>query len=173
MNTLAKFKQINCFVFDVDGVLTNGEILVLPNGVMARSMNVKDGYALQLAIKKGYKVVIISGGYSVELLERFQLLGLTDIYLKVLDKVEVLNNYLNVSGIKHENVLFMGDDLPDLAAMQQIGMPCCPYDAVQEIKQISAYISPLNGGTGCVREVIEKVLKLNNHWHHENHVAAK
>jgi 3-deoxy-D-manno-octulosonate 8-phosphate phosphatase (KDO 8-P phosphatase) len=173
MNSLASFKKINVFVFDIDGVLTNGQILVLPNGVMARSMNVKDGYALQLAIKKGYKVVIISGGFSQELLERFELLGVKDVYLKVSDKVRVLTDYIHAHNLSLEHTLFMGDDLPDFDAMKLTALPCCPNDAVQEIKSISTYISPLNGGAGCVRDVIEKLMKLQNNWHHENHVAAK
>lgn len=173
MNTLAIFKDIKVFVFDIDGVLTNGQILVLPNGVMARSMNVKDGYALQLAIKKGYKVVIISGGFSQELHERFELLGVNDVFLKVFDKVEVLTNYIKQNNLSFEQTLFMGDDLPDEAAMKLTALACCPNDAVQEIKNISAYVSPLNGGAGCVRDVIEKVMKLQNTWQHENHVAAK
>jgi 3-deoxy-D-manno-octulosonate 8-phosphate phosphatase (KDO 8-P phosphatase) len=173
MNTLASFKQIKVFVFDIDGVLTNGQILVLPNGVMARSMNVKDGYALQLAVKKGYKVVIISGGFSQELHERFELLGVKDIFLKVLDKVQVLTDFITKNNLSFSNTLFMGDDLPDAEAMKLTALPCCPNDAVQEIKSISGYVSPLNGGAGCVRDVIEKVMKLQNTWHHENHIAAK
>lgn len=173
MNVLASFKQIKVFVFDIDGVLTNGQILVLPNGVMARSMNVKDGYALQLAIKKGYKVVIISGGFSQEILERFELLGVKDVFLKVSDKVKVLTDYMHHHNLNFEHTLFMGDDLPDFDAMKLTALPCCPNDAVQEIKNISSYTSPLKGGDGCVRDVIEKVMKLQNTWHHENHVAAK
>ena len=164
MNTLASFKQIKVFVFDIDGVLTNGQILVLPNGVMARSMNVKDGYALQLAVKKGYKVVIISGGFSQELHERFELLGVKDIFLKVLDKVQVLTDFITKNNLNFSNTLFMGDDLPDLPPMRKSALACCPADAIHEIKAAADYISPLGGGEGCVRDVIEKVMKLQGKW---------
>lgn len=173
MNTLSLFANINVFVFDIDGVLTNGNLIVLPNGVMARTMNVKDGYAMQLAIKKGYKIVIISGGYSDELIERFKLLGITDVYLKITDKLTVLKEYLNAQQLSFNNCLFMGDDIPDAEVMQAVFLPCCPADAVTEIKQISKYQSPLKGGEGCVRDVIEKVLKLQNNWQHNNQISSK
>lgn len=172
-NTLALFTNIKIFVLDIDGVLTNGTLIVLPNGVMARTMNVKDGYALQLAIKKGYKVVIISGGYSEELIERFNLLGVTDVFLKISDKLSVLKDYLLKNNLSFNDCLFMGDDVPDFEVMQAVYLPCCPADAVVEIKQISKYQSPLNGGEGCVRDVIEKVMKLQNNWQHTNQVASK
>lgn len=158
---------------DIDGVLTNGTLIVLPNGVMARTMNVKDGYALQLAVKKGYKIVIISGGYSNELIERFKLLGVTDVFLKIQDKLSVLNEYLATNNLSLTNCLFMGDDIPDVEVMQAVYLPCCPSDAVSEIKQISKYQSPFKGGEGCVRDVIEKVLKLQHNWQHTNQITSK
>ncbi len=172
-NTLSLFTNIKVFVLDIDGVLTNGNLIVLPNGVMARTMNVKDGYALQLAIKKGYKVVIISGGYSEELIERFNLLGVTDVYLKISDKLWVLNDYLSKNNLSLNDCLFMGDDIPDAEVMQAVYLPCCPADAVPEIKQISKYQSTFKGGEGCVRDIIEKVMKLHNNWQHSNHVTSK
>ncbi len=173
MNTLSLFANIKVFVFDIDGVLTNGNLIVLPNGVMARTMNVKDGYALQLAIKKGYKVVIISGGYSDELVERFKLLGICDVYLKVQDKLQVLKEFLASTDYNLHDCLFMGDDIPDAEIMEAVFLPCCPADAVTEIKQISKYQSLFKGGEGCARDVIEKVMKLQNNWQHTQQVTNK
>lgn len=169
---LQLFKPIKTFVFDVDGVLTDGSLLVLPNGVMARRMNIKDGYAMQLAVRRGYHVVIISGGNSPEVKERLNLLGVHHVFMKVGDKVAQLNHYLKENGLKAAEALFMGDDMPDLAAMKTVGLACCPADAATDIKEMAHYISPLNGGTGCARDVIEKVLKLNNHWNEEFGIKA-
>lgn len=173
MNILEKFKPITTFVFDVDGVLTNGTVLLLTDGQMARQMNIKDGYALQLAIKKGYRVVIISGGTSDAVEMRLNKLGVMDCFLKVEDKKQKLMEYVSQHRLKWEEVLFMGDDIPDYVSMQLTGLPCCPADAAPEIRQISLYISPLDGGSGCARDVIEKVLKLNNHWELDTTVAAR
>ena len=163
-NVLDKFKQITTFVFDVDGVLTDGSLVLLPNGVMARNMNTKDGFVLQLAIKQGYKIIIISGGTSPEVEYRLNLLGITSIYMKVENKLHVLNKHLSEHNISPANVLFMGDDVPDINAMKSILLPTCPADAVQDVLAISEYVSPYPGGRGCVRDVIEKVMKLQNKW---------
>lgn len=173
MNILSKFESIKTFVFDVDGVLTDGTLLILNDGQMARQMNIKDGYALQLAIKKGYRVVIISGGTSEAVKERLTRLGVTDSFLPVENKKEKLVEYVQQHQLKWDEVLFMGDDIPDHLPMQMVGLPCCPADAATEIKQISAYISPLEGGKGCARDVIEKVLKLNGHWELDTGISAK
>jgi 3-deoxy-D-manno-octulosonate 8-phosphate phosphatase (KDO 8-P phosphatase) len=173
MNVLEKFSIIKAFAFDVDGVLTNGSLLILPNGVMARTMNVKDGYALQLAIKKGYKIAIISGGRSQEVVERLNLLGITDVYMNSTNKVTALEDFVGKYHLNKEDILFMGDDVPDIEVMQQVGLPCCPNDAVDEIQAISHYISPYNGGKTCVRDVIEKVLKLQNTWTHLDSITSK
>jgi 3-deoxy-D-manno-octulosonate 8-phosphate phosphatase (KDO 8-P phosphatase) len=173
MNFLQLFKNIKAFVFDVDGVLTDGSLIVLPNNIMARTMNVKDGYALQLAVKKGFRVAIISGGNSIEVKERLNLLGVTDIYMNVSNKVEALENFVEKYQLQSQEVLFMGDDIPDADVMKIVGLPCCPADAVDEIKAISQYISPMNGGKGCGRDVIEKAMKLNHLWHHSHSVVSK
>ncbi len=136
-------------------------------------MNVKDGYALQLAVKQGYTIAIISGGVSALVQERFEKLGIRHIFMGVTNKIQVLNNFLNTQGILHEHCLFMGDDIPDLEAMESCALPCCPTDAVAEIQAISKYISPLTGGAGCARDVIEKVLKLHGKWHAIPDVASK
>lgn len=173
MSILEKFKHIKTFVFDVDGVLTDGSLLILNDGQMARRMNIRDGYALQLAIKKGYRVVIISGGTSEAVETRLNKLGVSDCFLKVDNKKEKLIEYVSRHKLKWDEVLFMGDDIPDHSSMQLTGLPCCPADAAPEIKQVSQYISPLNGGMGCARDVIEKVLKLNSHWDLDTAVAAR
>lgn len=173
MNSLEQFKHINAFAFDVDGVLTNGSLILLPNGIMARTMNVKDGYALQLAVKRGYKIAIISGGNSVEVIERLNLLGIYDVYMNTKNKTEALEHFLQKYNINKNEVLFMGDDVPDVEVMKQVGVPCCPNDAVVEVKQISNYISPFCGGQTCVRDVIEKVMKLQNNWLHEDNIVSK
>jgi 3-deoxy-D-manno-octulosonate 8-phosphate phosphatase (KDO 8-P phosphatase) len=164
MNILEHFKPIKTFVFDVDGVLTDGNLLILADGQQARTMNIKDGYALQLAIKKGYRVAVISGGTSAAVTERLNRLGVMDVFLPVADKKNKLMEYVEQHRLKWEEILFMGDDIPDHAAMQLTGLPCCPADAVNEVKQVSKYVSPFDGGKGCARDVIEKVLKLNGDW---------
>lgn len=173
LNILSKFKPVTTFVFDVDGVLTDSMILVLDDGQWARQMNVKDGYALQLAVKKGYNVVVISGGTSNAVRQRLEKLGVTDCFMPVENKKEKLAEYLKGKNISKEQILFVGDDIPDHSVMQMAGLPCCPADAVSEIKEISLYISPFDGGRGCVRDVIEKVLKLNNDWELDTSVPSK
>ncbi len=164
MNILSRFKLIKTFVFDVDGVLTDGTLLILKDGQMARRMNIRDGYALQLAVKKGYKVVIVSGGTSEEVKERLQRLKITDVFMQVENKKEFLTDYVNKNNLSWNEILFMGDDIPDYNCMKLVALACCPSDSVREIKLISKYISSYKGGEGCVRDVIEKVLKLNSNW---------
>jgi 3-deoxy-D-manno-octulosonate 8-phosphate phosphatase (KDO 8-P phosphatase) len=173
MNVLSEFKKITTFIFDVDGVLTDGTVLVLENGLQARRMNIKDGFALQMAAKNNYRILIVSGGKSDQVIDRLQKLGITDVRMSVLDKKELVSEYMQKNNLKVEEVLYMGDDLPDLPAMSIVGLPCCPADAVNEIKEAIKYISPLNGGFACVRDVIEKVLKLNDHWHYRADVTSR
>ncbi|RYY68839.1 MAG: HAD-IIIA family hydrolase [Chitinophagaceae bacterium] len=173
MNILAAFKPIKLFALDVDGVLTDGSLLVMNDGQLVRRMNIKDGYALQLAIKKGYKIVVISGGNSDAVRLRLEKLGVKDVFMSVLNKTEVLQQYMQQHAVQKSEVLYMGDDMPDIRVMQMAGLPCCPADAVAEIRDISAYISPIKGGEGCVRDIIEKVLKLNAHWHDDGSTPSK
>jgi len=158
------FKQVKAFVFDVDGVLTNGVVLVTEEGEHLRSFNMKDGYAMQLAVKRGYSIAIITGGKSLGVKKRMERLGIDDAFIGVDDKRSVLNDWLAHKGLKPSDVLYMGDDIPDLENMLVAGMPTCPADAVEEIKTAAAYISPFVGGAGAVRDVIEKVLKLQGRW---------
>lgn len=173
MNILTGFKKITTFVFDIDGVLTDGTVLVLPNGVQARRMHIKDGFALQMALKNGYRVKIISGGNSPEVLDRLNKLGVSDVHMSVLDKGTLLQEWMKAENLKKESVLYMGDDLPDLPALGVVGLPACPADAADEVKKAAIYISPLKGGDACVREVIEKVLRMNGQWEYRVDVASR
>ena len=156
--------QITTFIFDVDGVLTDGKITIFPNGELIRSMNVKDGYAMKTAIDQGFNICIISGGTNAAVKERLRGLGITDIYLGAHNKIEQLDEYLDIYNIDPKNVLYMGDDIPDYPVMEMVGLPTCPKDAVPEIQNISLYISQKKGGNGCVRDVIEQVLKVQDKW---------
>src|SRR5688572_10350202 len=173
MVTSELFKNITTFIFDVDGVLTDGTVLVLENGLQARRMHVKDGFALQMAIKNNYDVLIISGGNSPQVIERLENLGIKNIHMGVTDKKAFIDGYITKNNLSKEQVLYMADDLPDLPVMKIVGLPCCPADAVNEIKESVIYISRFNGGETCVRDVIEKVLKLNDHWNYRPDVLSK
>jgi len=173
MNVLAEFKKVTTFIFDIDGVLTDGTLLVLRDGLQARQMHVKDGFGMQMAMKQGYRVFIVSGGVSEESKKRLEYLGIKEIHLGVGDKINFIEGLLKSNKIKWDEVLYMGDDLPDLPIMSKVGLSACPADAVSEVKNVVKYISPVNGGWGCVRDVIEKVLKVNDHWKYETDVTSK
>lgn len=158
-------KNVTTFVFDVDGVFTDSTIMITTEGELLRTMNVRDGYAVKTALNQGYRVCIISGGSNEGVRHRLQALGVTDIYLGAAFKEESLREYLLDFEIPAEEILYMGDDIPDIPAMQMSGMVVCPQDAVPEVKRISHYISHLNGGKGCVRDIIQQVLKVRGHWH--------
>lgn len=164
-------KNINTFVFDVDGVFTDNSILVTTEGEMLRKMSVKDGYALKTAIQKNYNICIITGGTNEGVRNRLMGLGVTNIYMGVHHKNEPLTEYLAKNAIDPENVLYMGDDLPDIPPMKMVGLSTCPQDAVPEVKKISKYISHKNGGDACIRDVIEQVLKVRGDWY-DNYSAA-
>lgn len=163
-NILSGLARIRLVALDVDGVLTDGKIFILPEGQALRGFNIKDGYAIQLAVRKGLDLAIISGSGDDAVFSRFSKLGVRHIFLGVKDKKSTLNALLNSTDIAISDVLFMGDDLPDLSVMQSVGLAACPADASTEIKKIAHYISPLNGGNGCVRDVLEKILKLQDKW---------
>jgi len=169
---LQQLKNITTFIFDVDGVLTSGDVLASESGELLRTFNIKDGYALQLAVKKGYHVCIISGGSGQAMAKRFAGLGIPEVFLGVSDKVLVFNDYLLRNGLQAKEVIYMGDDLPDLNVMRLVGIPTCPADASPEIKAVSLYISPFNGGKTAVRDIIEKVLKVQGKWYDANPSAA-
>jgi 3-deoxy-D-manno-octulosonate 8-phosphate phosphatase (KDO 8-P phosphatase) len=157
--------EITTFIFDVDGVLTDSSVHITPTGEMLRIMNVRDGFAMKAAVESGYHVCIISGGSNEGVRIRLRNLGITDIYLGSPDKVETFKEYCDIYSIKPEQVLYMGDDIPDFHVMKLVGLPTCPQDSSPEIKAISKYISHKNGGKGAVREVIEQVMKVQGKWH--------
>lgn len=164
MNNLARFKSVRCFAFDIDGVMTDGTLLVPEKGEPVRKMHIRDGYALQWAVRQGYDIVVISGGRSEAAARRLAGLGIKRVMLGITDKREALEDYLTEKGLSAAATLYMGDDLPDLEALQLAGVRTCPSDAVAEIKAACHYVSPCPGGAGCVRDVIEKVLRLNDRW---------
>lgn len=173
MNVLELFKNVTTFVFDVDGVLTDGTVLLLENGLQARQMNIKDGLALQMALKSGYNVFVISGGSSEPVMQRLQYLGLKEIHLGLKDKLLLFGSIREQYNLQWSEILYMGDDLPDMPVLEQAGLSCCPKDAVAEVKAVSKYVSSFKGGKGCVRDVIEKVLKLNGHWQYTPEVSSR
>jgi 3-deoxy-D-manno-octulosonate 8-phosphate phosphatase (KDO 8-P phosphatase) len=164
MNYKTKLKDIKAFIFDCDGVLTDGRVTLLPSGEQVRTMNTRDGYALQLAVKKGYTVAIISGGSSAAVKSRMAKLGVHDVYLGCHDKVTALKELIHIYSLDPTQILYMGDDLPDYEVMQEVGLPTCPDNAAQEIKKLSDYISHKKGGDGCVRDVIEQAMKVQGKW---------
>jgi 3-deoxy-D-manno-octulosonate 8-phosphate phosphatase (KDO 8-P phosphatase) len=165
---MANFKEdlvnVKAFVFDIDGVLSLQTINLNSFGVPARTVNLRDGYALQLAVRKGYHIGVISGCSSKEYQKRLKLLGVRDVYLGSRTKLDNFNTFLKKHNLNKSQVLFMGDDIPDFCVMKEAGIPVCPSDADSEIKQIAVYISDKKGGEGCVRDVIEQVLRLHDNW---------
>ncbi|NQY66751.1 MAG: HAD hydrolase-like protein [Flavobacteriales bacterium] len=159
-----QLNKVKAFVFDVDGVLTNSDVLVLNNGEFARTMSTRDGFALMLAKKKGYHVCIITAGTSNAILNRMENLGINDVHITVRDKVAVLTKFMEDNGLSADEVLYMGDDLPDYKAIQVAGVRTCPLDAVDQIKALCHYISDIAGGKGCVRDVIEQTMRLQKSW---------
>jgi len=160
----AYLKDITTFIFDVDGVLTDGSVLITTQGEQLRKMSISDGYALKTAMQKGYHVCVISGGNNPGVRERLRDLGVTDIYLGVLHKAEQLQEYLDIHNLAADHVVYMGDDIPDIPAMETVALPACPQNAAPEVKAISRYVSHRNGGEGCVRDIIEQVLKVRGDW---------
>ena len=162
LNTL--LSGVSAFLFDYDGGMTDGTVYMDSNGDPLRTSNVKDGYALQLAVKLGYHVAVISGALSTNITKRLHSLGVKEVYVGVPDKVVQLETYLHEHQLSPEQVVFMGDDIPDMKVMQQVGVPACPADAAEEIKSISRFISTRPGGKGCVRDIIEQTLKAQERW---------
>ncbi|OYT15881.1 MAG: 3-deoxy-D-manno-octulosonate 8-phosphate phosphatase [Bacteroidetes bacterium 4572_77] len=164
INYKEKLEKITTFIFDYDGVLTDGTIYPSADGEMMRAANVKDGYALQLAVKKGYRVAIISGGQSKTMEKRLQALKIQDVFLGVHNKKEVFNNFLKKYQLIADEVLYMGDDIPDHQLLKMVGVATCPNDAAEEILEIVDYISHKPGGRGAVRDILRQVMKLQGKW---------
>ena len=157
-------RHITTFIFDYDGVLTDGMVIMTSQGEGHRISSVKDGYAIQLAVKKGYHVAVISGAVSKSLDHRMKALNVKDVFMGIENKIECYQDYLTAQNLKPEEVLYMGDDIPDYEVMREVGVPTCPADAAEEIRSVAKYISHFNGGKGCVRDVIEQVLKVQGKW---------
>lgn len=171
MSYKQKLKNIKAFVFDVDGVFTDGSVYLLPGGNMCRVMNVLDGYAVVKAIKNGYQICVITGGDDPEVRHRIHYLGIQDYYAKSSDKIKDYEDFKAKYGIQDAEVLMMGDDLPDIPVMKLAEIAACPANAVAEVKNIADYISPVYGGKGAVREVIEQVMKVQGTWQ-EDHTQS-
>lgn len=157
-------KNVKAFIFDVDGVMSGSYVFLHPSGDMMRSMNIKDGFALGKAVRLGYPIGIISGAASESIRIRFNNLGIDDVYLKSFEKMPDFDHFCSKYQLKPEEIMYMGDDLPDLDVMKIVGLPVCPADAADEIKQVSLYISAKKGGRGCVRDVMEQVMKAQHKW---------
>lgn len=156
--------SVKAIIFDVDGVLSLSTIQMSPAGLPVRTVNIKDGYAIQLAIKMGMKIAIISGGTDPSIEERYRKLGMTDIFMSCSTKIQVLHKYLADNHLSADEVIYVGDDIPDYEIMKVVGCPCCPADACSDIKEISTYVSPYEGGKGCARDIIEQILRAKGLW---------
>jgi 3-deoxy-D-manno-octulosonate 8-phosphate phosphatase (KDO 8-P phosphatase) len=156
--------KIDTVILDVDGVLTDGTVTLMPDGSQIRKMHTKDGYAMQLAVKKGIKIFIISGGRDAMVRKRLEGLGINGVYLGVKDKVEKLEDLILMNDLKLDNIAYMGDDMPDYDPMKLVGLATCPKDSCADIRSISDYISPFEGGKGCVRDLLEQILKVKGLW---------
>lgn len=156
--------RVEAMVFDVDGVMTDGRIIPTAEGDFIRCYNCKDGYALAYAIRHGYRVCVITGGYGKILERRLRMLGMQDFYIDCMDKITTLREYMKKYDLKPENVLYMGDDIPDLECMREVGMPVCPADSAAEVIECSRYISEFEGGRGAVRDIVEQVLRARGDW---------
>jgi 3-deoxy-D-manno-octulosonate 8-phosphate phosphatase (KDO 8-P phosphatase) len=164
INPLERFRYVRTFIFDVDGVMTDGRVLVLETGEHLRTFNAKDGYAIRRALEEGYNVCIITGGVGGSIEQRMKKLKIQQYYTNAEDKVPVMQSYCEANDIHLSDVLYMGDDLNDFLAMQKVGLATCPSDACVEIQAICHYISPSKGGDGCVRDVIERVMRVQETW---------
>ena len=167
-NYKEKLSAINTFIFDFDGVLSDGKVVTLPDGDQLRATNVKDGYAIQYALKQGFNVCVISGGYSPSMQKRYMGFPKMDIFLQCENKTLKFNEYISSKNLKKEQIVYMGDDIPDYEVMLLSGLRACPADACIEIKEIADYISLYKGGEGCVRDIIEQTLRVQHKWFNEN-----
>ena len=168
MNYKVKLEEIELFVFDYDGVFTDGIVLLLDDGANVRQANTRDGYAVQWAVKQGLKVAVLTGGKEKAVVDRMKLLGVEEVHSGCHDKLKSLEDLCSKLSIDLDKVLYMGDDMPDYPAMLKVGLPVCPKDACTDILEISKYVSPVEGGKGCVRDILEQVMKLTGIWSTEN-----
>ncbi len=164
LNFKEALSKVTTMMFDIDGVMTDGKVLIMDSGEMVRNMNSKDGYGLHLAVTKGYRIAVISGGNNQSVKNALARTGIKDVFIQQHDKLSCYLEYLASNNLKDEEVMFMGDDLPDYEIMSRVGVAVCPNDSAIEIKQISQYVSPKNGGEGCVRDIIEQILRVQGKW---------
>ncbi len=164
LNFKQRLNKITTIMFDIDGVITDGKVFVMESGEVLRNLNSKDGYALHLAAQKGYRMCVISGGNNVGIKHLLARTGINDVFINAHDKMAVYETYLVENNIKDEEVMFMGDDLPDHGIMSRVGLAACPKDAAVEIKAVCQYVSPKNGGEGCVRDVLEQIMRVQGNW---------
>lgn len=157
-------KKIRAIIFDVDGVLSAQTITLHPNGEPMRTVNIKDGYTIQLAQKLGLRIVILSGGNTASVRLRYERLGVEDIYMQCAVKITTYDEFLKKYDLHDDEIMYMGDDIPDYEIMQRVGCPVCPADACTEIKQVSLYVSHVVGGHGCARDVLEQTLRAQGKW---------
>lgn len=164
MDVYQKFSKIKTLVFDVDGVFTDAGLLVTEKGDFLRIMSARDGLGVRMASEAGLNLAIITGGDSIGVFNRLKKLGFIDIFQKIDNKLDTFNQYVNSKSLAKDSILYMGDDLIDIEVLNEVFLPACPRDAVPEVLKVSEYISPFNGGKGCVRDVIEKVLMAQDKW---------
>lgn len=164
MNAYQKFEKVDTFIFDIDGVWTSGGLHITEEGYLLRSMNAKDGYACKKALDNGYHMLIITGGFSAGVQDRLEKFGIPEIHTRVHDKLSLIKQLQSEGRVKPESTVYVGDDILDKESMEYVFMAACPYDAAAEIVGISDYVSPIPGGQGCIRDVIEKVLRAHNKW---------
>jgi 3-deoxy-D-manno-octulosonate 8-phosphate phosphatase (KDO 8-P phosphatase) len=163
-NFKQKLTRVKTLLFDVDGVLTNGQVFLMESGEIVRNMNSKDGFALRLAAKKGYRIAIITAGNSQMVKKLLESFGVQDVFLSQHDKLQCYKDFINEHSLNEDEILYMGDDLPDYEVMQRVGVATCPNNSAHEIKEICIYISNRNGGEGCVRDIIEQVMLSQGNW---------
>jgi 3-deoxy-D-manno-octulosonate 8-phosphate phosphatase (KDO 8-P phosphatase) len=164
MNVYEKFTKIKTLIFDVDGVFTNNGLLVTDTGEFLRVMSARDGLGIRLAREAGFRLCVITGGDSTGVRDRLLKLGIHDVFQKIDNKIETFNQFVQDNNLDPQSILYMGDDLLDIEVLRSVFLPCCPKDAAPEVIEVSAYVSPLTGGSGCVRDVIEKVMKSQGKW---------
>lgn len=163
-NYKQKLRNLSTLLFDMDGVFTDGIVWLMPDGEQVRTANVKDGYVIQLAVKKGFRIAVFTGGNSEAVRKRFEGLGVTDVFLGCNDKLEVFDAYMKKHQLKSEEVLYMADDIVDLRVLKAAGVSVCPSDAADEVKAVCDYVSHRAGGKGCVRDIVEQTLKVQGKW---------
>lgn len=164
MNYKTLLNKVSAFVFDVDGVMTNGKVMITTQGEMHREMDTRDGFALKYALLKGFKIGVISGGTNDGVRKRLELLGVNKVYMGIHEKDIAFDDFINTFKIDPEEVLYMGDDIPDVPVMEKVGVATCPQDAVSDVKKIVDYVSHKKGGDGCIREIVEQVMRVQKKW---------